>query len=642
MSGSDSSSLSSPPSTDDETIAASVHRSIGLEKYFKPKTPAKAASPPPPKRAPSPPHEYVLADNPDIAFIVMFRSRFSDVFPKSLPHYGPQDIERGVTDIIPGDHIERLLCALIGLCLNRKRDVERGHYQRALEDVVQTHSSQWPRSWGGKNPLQGGGSFATMTPDERLAFLKALILWALSSSDAVQAKLKESYKQTRHDDDLNQPLSVQPWGNDAYKRRYWLIEGRDDTHFRLYRENNPALKNRTWWSVAGTISELKAVADSLAEEKSQHSKRLSEKIYTSIPRFEGSEEKRKRRDYRLARKAAFARPEPGYSLYEGRTRGKKLKYTYSDEDDDFSSDTAPTRKSARQSRFSTPSELPAGPTFTASGRQVKARVGGPYGESMLSGQRKDRPQLPSWSVGAGDEEVDGDVEQPVFNGGRPRRGTMVRLSNGAGSHIEGYNAVDEIDEESEASPSSGNEWDGDEDNDYGDGDEEMTDADSSSHDSDDETSYDASHRSLVVQLRYGKARQGLENSSPGPAPSTPTSAVGKVSSTSIHVPSGASEERHEQPFAVVVPVPHEATAPAPAPAPAVKLYKPPTISPGSTAPPTTTPPPSATGSKYDPQATNAEHQVKKLQASSMDTDIPHNQENNHSLSRQNGVLPGNP
>lgn len=126
----------------------------------------------------------------------------------------------------------------------------------------------------------------------QLAFLKALILWALSSSDAVQAKLKESYKQTRHDDDLNQPLSVQPWGNDAYKRRYWLIEGRDDTHFRLYRENNPALKNRTWWSVAGTIPELKAVADSLAEEKSQHSKRLSEKIYTSIPRFEGSEEVR--------------------------------------------------------------------------------------------------------------------------------------------------------------------------------------------------------------------------------------------------------------------------------------------------------------------------------------------------------------
>ena len=54
----------------------------------------------------------------------MFRSRFADAFPKSCPNYGPQDIEAGVTDPIPGDHIERLLCALIGLVLNRKKDVE--------------------------------------------------------------------------------------------------------------------------------------------------------------------------------------------------------------------------------------------------------------------------------------------------------------------------------------------------------------------------------------------------------------------------------------------------------------------------------------------------------------------------------------
>jgi hypothetical protein len=60
-------------------------------------------------------------------FIVMFRSRFSNVFPKSLPHYGPQDIENGVTDAVPGDHIERLLCALLGLVLNRKKEVEYVH-----------------------------------------------------------------------------------------------------------------------------------------------------------------------------------------------------------------------------------------------------------------------------------------------------------------------------------------------------------------------------------------------------------------------------------------------------------------------------------------------------------------------------------
>lgn len=57
-------------------------------------------------------------------FIVMFRSRFNDVFPKSLPQYGPQDIEKGVMDAVPGEQVERLLCALLGLVLNRKKDVE--------------------------------------------------------------------------------------------------------------------------------------------------------------------------------------------------------------------------------------------------------------------------------------------------------------------------------------------------------------------------------------------------------------------------------------------------------------------------------------------------------------------------------------
>ncbi len=57
-------------------------------------------------------------------FIVMFRSRFNDVFPKSLPQYGPQDIEKGVEESIPGEQVERLLCALVGLVLNRKKDVE--------------------------------------------------------------------------------------------------------------------------------------------------------------------------------------------------------------------------------------------------------------------------------------------------------------------------------------------------------------------------------------------------------------------------------------------------------------------------------------------------------------------------------------
>lgn len=65
-----------------------------------------------------------VADDRVAQFIVMFRSRFSDAFPKSLSHYGPQDIEGGVVEPIPSEQIERLLCALLGLVLNRKKDVE--------------------------------------------------------------------------------------------------------------------------------------------------------------------------------------------------------------------------------------------------------------------------------------------------------------------------------------------------------------------------------------------------------------------------------------------------------------------------------------------------------------------------------------
>ena len=102
--------------------------------------------------------------------------------------------------------------------------------------------------------------------------------------------IKESYKRQRQDDDLNQPLSVQPWGRDGDKRRFWLIEGQDDTHFRLYRESNPALKHASWRSIAGTIDEVRDVANKLSEDTSHLARRLSERILAAIPRFEASED----------------------------------------------------------------------------------------------------------------------------------------------------------------------------------------------------------------------------------------------------------------------------------------------------------------------------------------------------------------
>lgn len=54
----------------------------------------------------------------------MFRNRFTDVFPKSLAHFGPQELERDIVEQIPGDRVEAFLCALLGLILNRKQDVK--------------------------------------------------------------------------------------------------------------------------------------------------------------------------------------------------------------------------------------------------------------------------------------------------------------------------------------------------------------------------------------------------------------------------------------------------------------------------------------------------------------------------------------
>ena len=118
-----------------------------------------------------------------------------------------------------------------------------------------------------------------------------MIIWSLHSSETVQALLKESYKQVRHEDDKNQPLSVQPWGRDGYKRRYWLVEGQDDTHFRLYRENNGVTaKTNQWFSVAGSIEEVTSVAIKLDEEGTPHARTLRDRIRAAIPRFEASED----------------------------------------------------------------------------------------------------------------------------------------------------------------------------------------------------------------------------------------------------------------------------------------------------------------------------------------------------------------
>jgi hypothetical protein len=162
-----------------------------------------------------------------------------------------------------------------------------------MEEALSTQKHQWPLSWNRVNPLAGTRTFPDMSPAERLNLLRTLAIWSLTSSDVVSQTIKDSYKITRHEDDLNQPLSVQHWGYDGDKRKYYLIEGQEDTCFRVYREANRYAPEPQWWSIAETIDEVKALAEKLElKDTTQAARRLAVKINAAVPRFEASEEVR--------------------------------------------------------------------------------------------------------------------------------------------------------------------------------------------------------------------------------------------------------------------------------------------------------------------------------------------------------------
>lgn len=126
---------------------------------------------------------------------------------------------------------------------------------------------------------------------DQLNLLRTLVIWSLTSSEAISSILKDKYKQQRHNDDENQPLSVQPWGVDGDKRRYFLVQGLEDTHFRVYREGSRHTKNATWISVAGNIQELQALTKKLEEvDGTQAARRLAMKMTNAIPAFQASQE----------------------------------------------------------------------------------------------------------------------------------------------------------------------------------------------------------------------------------------------------------------------------------------------------------------------------------------------------------------
>lgn len=211
------------------------------------------------------------------------------------------------------------------------------------------------------------------------------------------------------------------------------------------------------------------------------------------------------------RQAAFLRPEPGFGMYEGRTRGKRMRYTYDDDEDQdtFDSDATSTRRSTRNvSSRNTP--LDAGPIYTASGRPSRQPRRGDYGESLLSHELDNTtdelsPDYKGGIVADGDE----DDSEPVRSGGRAMRssGRQPLAIGGSNSrkrkHIDGYNSIDEMSDEEDAG-SEDDEWDS-ENNDVED--EAMPDAEDEDDNEmtgtgeDDDGNGDDESDTLVVRLR---------------------------------------------------------------------------------------------------------------------------------------------
>jgi len=194
-------------------------------------------------------------------------------------------------------------------------------------------------------------------------------------------------------------------------------------------------------------------------------------------------------------------------MYEGRTRGKRMRYTYDDDEDHdiFDSDATSTRRSTRNvSSRNTP--MDTGPTYTASGRPSRQPRRGDYGESLLSHELDNTtdelsPDYKGGVVADGDEED----SEPVRSGGRVMRSSGRRPLVVGGvnprkrKHIEGYNSIDEMSEEDEDAGSGDDEWDSDK-NDAAD--EAMPDAEDEDDNETAESDGDGDGpESLVVRLR---------------------------------------------------------------------------------------------------------------------------------------------
>ncbi|KAG5355952.1 hypothetical protein CJU89_5669 [Yarrowia sp. B02] len=308
-----------------------------------------------------------IENHPDIAFCVMFRTRFTDLFDGWCPPLSPQEFEEGIQ---PEEGfslaVESYLVRVMSLMMNRKKPVEVGKYSNALETWSTMPLSQGSVSAIDAMSLPCGWSRKLASRDVvamdwrgRLQLLKMATVAALSLSDAVK-KLIADKREVSGRKVLSE-LQWLPIGEDRARNTYWLAdgsgdinwdddgkiypatEGAFDTQWRLYRQTNPYKAVVSWTPVASSPEELASLIEELpkGEEKqpytplleAQHKKLLS-KLEDLIPRTLGSRDRIREAAERAVaaqqKKAAAARAveyqKSKIGANRGRTRGKRVDY----------------------------------------------------------------------------------------------------------------------------------------------------------------------------------------------------------------------------------------------------------------------------------------------------------------------------
>jgi hypothetical protein len=129
----------------------------------------------------------------------------------------------------------------------------------------------------------------------------------------------------------------------------------------------------------------------------------------------------------LAQKARWTRPDPGLAWYEGRTRGKRMRYTYSDhEEEEFNSEDPEPRRSGRALRSG-----PANEEYSE-GSDAGTRANG-------RPTRNSRRHMESWIDGVDGEEDDDDEEGDVVE--------AVADDDASSNHSAEWQGEDEMEEQ---------------------------------------------------------------------------------------------------------------------------------------------------------------------------------------------------